>query len=254
MSAIRERNRIIRYVAGLALAVLLAGLQSCKVQTVSSRKSAVTSPEWTYDVGNRAGKESVPARTAELLAEARKWLGTKYRYGGHSRSGTDCSGMIMELFQKVYGLKLPRSSAQQREYCSNIGRDELQAGDLMFFDTSKGRRGVSHVGLYMGNGEMIHASSSRGVIISRIDERYYTDKYHSSGRVLASSPKKTDTEGGGKTRVKSAAPVSTITIQPPVRYTEPEVPLPSIEAPAEMPTLDDVINYKIDSIYSSMMD
>ena len=185
------------------MAVLLAGLQSCKVQTVSSRKSAVTSPEWTYDVGNRAGKESVPARTAELLAEARKWLGTKYRYGGHSRSGTDCSGMIMELFQKVYGLKLPRSSAQQREYCSNIGRDELQAGDLMFFDTSKGRRGVSHVGLYMGNGEMIHASSSRGVIISRIDERYYTDKYHSSGRVLASSPKKTDTEGGGKTRVKS---------------------------------------------------
>ena len=76
MSAIRERNRIIRYVAGLALAVLLAGLQSCKVQTVSSRKSAVTSPEWTYDVGNRAGKESVQARTAELLAEARKWLGT----------------------------------------------------------------------------------------------------------------------------------------------------------------------------------
>lgn len=193
------------------------------------------------------------------MDEARKWLGTKYRYGGQSRSGTDCSGMIMELFMKVYGVKLPRSSAQQQEYCQKIRREELSEGDLLFFDTTKGRRGVSHVGLYMGNGEMIHASSSRGVIISGIDERYFRDRYHSSGRVVAA----VGAGDGGKRREprvrhvpepkRDAVPSKAI-IQPPVRYVEPDMPLPAIAAPDSIPTLDDVLNSKIDSIYSSMMD
>lgn len=258
MSANRAKSRMIRYVAGLLAVIALACMQSCKVHTVSTRKPVATSPEWTYDVKPTDDKAPIPDKTSELLAEARKWLGTKYRYGGHSRSGTDCSGMIMELFLKVYGLKLPRSSAQQCEYCSNIGRDELQAGDLIFFDTSKGRRGVSHVGLYMGNREMIHASS-RGVIVSRIDDRYYTNKYHSSGRVLAviseSEKERHDRKKSkDKKHGKTPADPAEIEIQPPVEYEEPNVPLPSITPPADMPTLDDVLNSKIDSIYSSMMD
>ena len=244
----------------MALAMMLAGLQSCKVHTVNNRKPAPTSPEWTYEVSPSKGHgaKSTDAQTRELMAEARKWLGTKYRYGGHSRSGTDCSGMIMELFQKVYGLKLPRSSAQQQEYSTRIKRDELQAGDLLFFDTTKGRRGVSHVGLYMGGGEMIHASGSRGVIVSRIDERYYKDRYHSSGRVLAFTSggkhheeprvREVPEAKGEKTQVPK--PV----IMPPAGYVEPDMPVPAIEPPDSIPTLDDVLNSKIDSIYSSMMD
>lgn len=87
----------------------------------------------------------------ELISEAKKWIGTKYRYGGHSRKdGTDCSGMVMELFLKVFDIKLPRNSAQQQEFCSSIRQKDLQAGDLMFFATGKNRNRVSHVGLYIG--------------------------------------------------------------------------------------------------------
>lgn len=246
----------------MMLSMMLAGLQSCKVHTVNSRKPASVSPEWTYDVAPSVGNrvESTDAQTRELMAEARKWLGTKYRYGGHSRSGTDCSGMIMELFRKVYGLKLPRSSAQQQAYSVRIRRDELRAGDLLFFDTTKGRRGVSHVGLYMGGGEMIHASGSRGVIVSRIDERYYKDRYHSSGRVLAfaSGGKQRNEsrvrEVPGSKRKQEPVPNPNPVIMPPAGYVDPAMPVPAIEPPDTMPTLDDVLNSKIDSIYSSMMD
>jgi cell wall-associated NlpC family hydrolase len=170
------------------------------------------------------------AKTKELISEARKWLGTKYRYGGHSKDGTDCSGMVMELYQQVYGLKLPRSSAQQCAYCRHVELNQIQAGDLMFFDTTKQHRGISHVGLYIGNGEMIHASS-RGVIISMIDEPYYNARYRASGRV----PLLADVGVTAKPYSKNANGV-----QPP--------------RPTSDSALDELLTTKIDSIYSSMMD
>ncbi len=124
----------------------------------------------------------------QLVAEARKWIGTPYAYGGHSRKGTDCSGFTMELFLKVYDLKLPRSSAMQQQYAHPLERGELEPGDLVFFATGKSRKRVSHVGLYVGNGRMIHASASRGVMESGIDQSYWVKNYHSSGRVIESGP------------------------------------------------------------------
>jgi len=124
----------------------------------------------------------------KLIAEARKWIGTPYAYGGHSRKGTDCSGFTMELFLKVYNLKLPRSSAMQQQYAHPLERDELEPGDLVFFATGKSRKRVSHVGIYVGNGRMIHASASRGVMESGIGQSYWVKNYHSSGRVIESDP------------------------------------------------------------------
>lgn len=119
-----------------------------------------------------------------IVKSARQWLGTPYRYGGQDRKGTDCSGMTMSLFRDVAGVAIPRNSGAQYEYCVSIGHEDLQPGDLVFFSGSKGGA-VSHVGLYVGDRRMIHASGSRGVMESSLDETYWLTHYYGSGRVNA---------------------------------------------------------------------
>lgn len=119
-----------------------------------------------------------------LLDEAYSWQGTPYKYGkSQKHKGTDCSGFVMEAFNKSLGVKLPRNSAKQAEACRKIKRSELKAGDLVFFH-ARGSKKVSHVGLYVGEDCMLHASSSRGVMVSRLSDPYWQKAFHSCGRVL----------------------------------------------------------------------
>lgn len=118
-----------------------------------------------------------------LVAEAREWLGTPYKYGGETKSGADCSGFVMKVYHKVTGLKLPRNSAAQCDYCNKIKKEELETGDLVFFSSNASKGRVAHVGMYVGDGIMIHASSSRGVIETDINSDYFVRHYVASGRV-----------------------------------------------------------------------
>lgn len=116
-----------------------------------------------------------------LVREAKKWKGVRYKSGGESHNGVDCSGLVMKVYLKVTGYKLPRNSSAQQKHVSSIKKKDLKPGDLVFFSINSKK--VNHVGLYVGNGEMIHASGSRGVIISKLSDSYYVKHYHSSGRV-----------------------------------------------------------------------
>ena len=163
--------------------LLLLLLGSCK----SSRNSVKVKPAdretAVTPVPHRLSSSSVDTEMGRrLVSEARKWLGVPYSYGGNSRKGVDCSGMVVAVYRDAASLKLPRSSADQHRYCRDISRKDLEAGDLVFFKgSSKGK--VSHVGIYIGDNKMIHASSSRGVIVSDLAEKYYISHYHASGRV-----------------------------------------------------------------------
>lgn len=169
---------------------LIITLSGCKVQHGTTAKHAkVTTAATAQLLKISKPVPSTQFETDRLISEARAWIGTPYVYGGHSRMGTDCSGLVMELYKDVYGMKLPRSSAAQQEYCLPIKPDDLVAGDLVFFATGRDRSLVSHVGLYIGNRRMIHASGSRGVMESGIDEDYYRRCYHSVGRILAADVK-----------------------------------------------------------------
>lgn len=117
----------------------------------------------------------------KLLAEIYSWVGTPYKYAGHSRSGTDCSGFTMEVYLAVYGIRLNRSASGQVANTEKIKKADLQLGDLIFFNT-RGNR-ISHVGIYIGDNKFAHASSKRGVVIDDLDENYYTRNYVQSGRV-----------------------------------------------------------------------
>lgn len=134
---------------------------------------------------------STDKQLKQLMAEARSWIGTPYVYGGSTKGkGTDCSGMIMQLFSDIYGLKLPRSSAMQYEVARPVKYNKMRPGDLVFFSTDKSRSRVNHVGLYVGDNRMIHASSSRGVMESSLDLPYWKEAYRSSGCVIETDAKK----------------------------------------------------------------
>lgn len=121
---------------------------------------------------------------AAIVSEAIRWIGTPYQYAGNSTDGTDCSGLVMQVYDRAAGIKLPRNSAAQQQWCQPAIRDSIRPGDLLFFATGSDSARVSHVGIYIGKGEMIHASSSLGVIVSQIELPYYTQRYHSAGRAL----------------------------------------------------------------------
>lgn len=124
-----------------------------------------------------------PALTIRLLDQANSWLGVPYRYGGDTEQGVDCSGLTCRVMEHTAGIKLPRSSAEQQQWCQPIDSAAAVTGDLMFFSSSGSD--VSHVGIYVGNRRMIHASASRGVVVDPIDSPYFLRTYHSTGRVSA---------------------------------------------------------------------
>lgn len=109
-----------------------------------------------------------------------KWWATRYRYGGNTSKGIDCSSFAGIILNRVYGITTPRTAREQYEVAEKIGRDELKEGDLVFFNT---RGGISHVGVYLGNGYFTHASIRNGVTISSLDENYYGKRYISGGRI-----------------------------------------------------------------------
>lgn len=105
-----------------------------------------------------------------LYKSARSYLGVPYKYGGTTASGFDCSGFTQVVF-KNNGISIPRTTSQQYATGQAVSKNNLQAGDLVFFNTSG--RGVSHVGIYIGSNNFIHASTSRGVMVSSINDPYY---------------------------------------------------------------------------------
>ena len=111
-----------------------------------------------------------------------EWWGTRYRYGGTTKKGIDCSSFTGLLMNNVFGLNLPRTAREQYAACTRLTKDEMAEGDLVFFNT---RGGVSHVGVYLGDGYFVHSSCSSGVTISNLDEAYYHKRFIAGGRPAA---------------------------------------------------------------------
>ena len=121
---------------------------------------------------------------SDLRGIASRYLGVTYVYGGSSASGLDCSGFVSIVYREL-GVTLPRTSREQFTTGIAVNQFDLESGDLVFFDTL-GRGAVSHVGIYLGAGEFIHAASNPGkVITSRLEERYYATRYLGARRVWA---------------------------------------------------------------------
>ena len=130
--------------------------------------------------GHAQPKTTVQTDTVNIIQTAQKYLKTPYRFGGEGPSGFDCSGFVKYVYGK-HNYKLPRAADLQYKVGKKVERSQLRPGDLVFFSTYA--PGASHVGIYYGSSKFIHASSSRGVMISRLDDAYWKPRYLSGRRI-----------------------------------------------------------------------
>jgi len=117
------------------------------------------------------------------------WLGTKYVYGGGTKKGTDCSGFTLGVFTdpliSVPRSELPRTARHQAQVGTSVTRAGIKAGDLVFFSASKNQTKITHVGLALGGGQFSHASSTRGVVIQGLSEKWWVDRFVTSRRLFS---------------------------------------------------------------------
>ena len=125
----------------------------------------------------------VPEKCNKTLYDTiETWLGTPYCYAGNSKKGVDCSGFVIEMYNKVYCLNLgARSSGDIYKKITKVDKDELTEGDLVFFRIRKRR--ITHVGLYLGKGKFVHAGTVSGVTISDLSDTYFKRYYAGGGHL-----------------------------------------------------------------------
>ena len=123
------------------------------------------------------------AQTPYLYYQVHDWLGTRYKYAGHTQQGIDCSGFVAEMYRSVYCIKLSGGSRDLYPQVDSVPRTELREGDILFFKIRKGQ--ISHVGIYLGNDKFAHASVHSGVIVSDLKEEYYKKYFFTGGRLKA---------------------------------------------------------------------
>lgn len=132
----------------------------------------------------------MPALADSILERGKSLIGTRYRTGGSTESGFDCSGFIGYLFREEAGVTLPRSTREMINVKAPlVARNNLKPGDLLFFST-RGRGRVSHAGIYLGDDQFIHSSSHRsgGVRIDSLDDTYWKKTFIEAKRALAMAP------------------------------------------------------------------
>lgn len=161
----------------LALAAVTVCLSSCRTAAPRLDYKALA------HASLRLGMDIDMHDNHKLYIEAAQWIGTPYRGGGNTKRGTDCSGFTTQIYKKVYHTKLPRTTGGQKQESRKVGRRGLREGDLVFFTSRNSGRKVAHVGIYLKNDKFIHASTSRGVIVSHLDEQYYRKHWMQGGRV-----------------------------------------------------------------------
>ncbi|QQX80241.1 C40 family peptidase [Shewanella sp. KX20019] len=134
----------------------------------------------TNNPTEKVALDNTTAVKNQLMQLHSEWKGTPYRFGGMSKRGVDCSGFVALGFNDKFGIKLPRTTDEQRSVGKSVSKSQLREGDLVFFKTGWSTR---HVGIYIGNNQFLHASTSQGVMISSLNNSYWKQKYWLSRRL-----------------------------------------------------------------------
>ncbi len=151
----------------LVVMIAMISLSACSSVPTNTSLFSESSPSYTHD---------------KLQRQYHYWHGTPYQLGGLNRQGVDCSGLVYRIYRDEFDLILPRTTHQQVALGDRVARQHLKVGDLVFFKTGFK---VRHVGIYMGKGQFLHASTQKGVTVSALDNVYWRDKYWQARRLDA---------------------------------------------------------------------
>lgn len=162
----------------MVCSILIALLCGCASNASASLSTKAATPNQLEKQALKTSSSLLNSNASKVLSAYRYWAGTRYKLGGTTKAGIDCSAFVKATMNSAFNLHLPRSTAEQKHLGKKISKSDLQAGDLVFF------RNNHHVGVYIGGGKFVHASSSRGVMTSSLSEKYWLRTYTQSRRIL----------------------------------------------------------------------
>ena len=164
--------------------LILLTFLSCILISCGSSKSTSSSKSTKVE---KTSKGNFSKTSESIVSYAKTFKGTRYKFGGTSKKGMDCSGLVYTSFLKE-DISLPRVSRDMAKKGKRISNDKISKGDLVFFKTNKNKNVINHVGLVVeskrGNILFIHSTSSRGVIISSLDEKYWRNAFVEGRKVI----------------------------------------------------------------------
>ena len=161
------------------LCLCLLAACSCSIRSAPRYTNSTDAGSVVRELEER--RRAGPSRLSRVVD---RYRGVPYKWGGTTRAGMDCSAFARAIFRETYGIELPRTTKQMYGVGRAIAqRQQLRAGDLVFFAIETTRPGVSHVGIYLGQGRFAHLSQSQGVNITSLDNPYFRRHYAGARRV-----------------------------------------------------------------------
>ncbi|WP_134089685.1 C40 family peptidase [Olivibacter sp. XZL3] len=169
----------------LVVCMLLGAMSlNLQAQTVTEKNNSPEDPdnlakEYFSQIMGIAASATTNTKLYQFVYD---WIGTPYRLGGKTKNGIDCSKFAYELYEKVFNTSIGNNSRNIYTQVDPISKSDLKPGDLVFFKIRS--RSITHVGVYLGDRKFAHASTSRGVMISNLDEAYWKRYYFNGGRMM----------------------------------------------------------------------
>ncbi|EOE7095198.1 bifunctional murein DD-endopeptidase/murein LD-carboxypeptidase [Serratia marcescens] len=177
----------LRVVPAIAAAVMLSACSSTHTSNLNNAQTEMRAVNDKDGLLLQASQDEFEAMVrnvdvkSKIMDQYADWKGVRYRLGGDSKRGIDCSAFVQRTFREQFGMDLPRSTYQQEDLGKKIQRTKLRVGDLVLFRAGSTGR---HVGIYLGNDQFVHASTSSGVMISKLTDNYWNKRYREARRVL----------------------------------------------------------------------
>ena len=170
----------------VASLMLLCFLFSANAQTSSSKTTSNDPDNLAKDYFSQImGVAASSTTNSKMYQFIYDWIGTPYRLGGNTKKGVDCSGFAAELYEQVFNTSIGSNSRNIYSNVDKVSKNNLQPGDFVFFKIRS--KNISHVGVYIGDNKFAHASSSRGVMVSDLNDAYWKRYYYNGGRALTAS-------------------------------------------------------------------
>ena len=177
----------LRVIPAIAAAVMLSACSSTNTSKLDDSQTEMHAVNDKNGLLLQASQDEFEAMVrnvdikSKIMDQYADWKGVRYRLGGESKRGIDCSAFVQRTFREQFGMDLPRSTYEQEDMGKKIQRTKLRPGDLVLFRAGSTGR---HVGIYLGNDKFVHASTSSGVTISNMTDTYWDKRYREGRRLL----------------------------------------------------------------------
>ena len=179
----RNHSRLLPLTVGLLVLGLFVNHAAAKAKP--AKRSVASAPRPQKAQALPQEHEAI-LQEEKIQQEMEKYLGVRYKRGGNSTKGFDCSGFVKQVYSEVFGVDLPHQSSQQDRcsFLTKVSSDEFRTGDLVFFSGGRKKREINHVGIYLSDGKFIHSSRTKGVVISSLEDPYWKPRF-AAGKRLA---------------------------------------------------------------------